>query len=234
MSRPTSAATPSIPRVMPSQFSRESRSGRPIANAMRHAGERHGGEQQPRGRAGQALLGRAQEVPRQDDLDDRVGQHRLPPAHHRRDLAAEERQRQQQDRGQGRPPEDHHRGIELAHRDLDEQVRDAPGDPERGEQDQPTSSHQFILVAATDTVRRGAAELARYPANPQSAPPHVRRNSHEAERRTDRPVRRGIGAPVARGDQPFASSSSVSITRFEKPHSLSYQATTLTCGRRRG
>ena len=34
MSRPTSAATPSIPRAMPSQFSRESRSGRPIANAM--------------------------------------------------------------------------------------------------------------------------------------------------------------------------------------------------------
>ena len=29
-----------------------------------------------------------------------------------------------------------------------------------------------------------------------------------------------IGATVARADQPFASSSSVSMTRFEKPHSL--------------
>ena len=143
--------------------------GEPLGPAHRegdaHSRERHGGQQQPRRRAGQPLLGRAQEVPREDDLHDRVRQHGLPAAHHLGHLTPEERQRQQQDRRQRRPPEDHHRGVQLAHRHLDEQVRDAPGDAERNEQDQPSTSHPFILAAAADTERRGAAELTRYPAN---------------------------------------------------------------------
>ena len=66
---------------MPSQFGPREPLGPAHRERDADAGERNRGEQQPGGRTRQALLGRAQEVPRQDDLDDRVGEHRLPPAH---------------------------------------------------------------------------------------------------------------------------------------------------------
>ena len=112
----------------------------------RDARERHGGEQQAGGGARQLLLRRAQEVPRQHDLDDRVGEHRLPAAQHDHHLAPEERERHQQHRREPRPREHDHCGLELADGDLDEQVRDAPGQPQTGEEEYAAASHVTIVA----------------------------------------------------------------------------------------
>ena len=63
---------------------------------------------------------------------------------------ARDDQRQQHDRPEGAAAQHHHRRVHLLHRDLDQQVRDAPGDAERREEQETASTHVQILAAAAD------------------------------------------------------------------------------------
>jgi hypothetical protein len=76
---------------------------------------------------------------------------RPPPRQHRPQFAPDGRHRQQHDRGQRRPREYQHRRGELADRDLDQQVGDAPGHAEQNEQDQAAPRHTTIVQHADPT-----------------------------------------------------------------------------------
>lgn len=126
------------------------------------AHERHGGDEQPRGRARELLLGRTQEVPRDDDFEQRVREHRLPAPQHDEHLLAVEREGQQEERREARTAEHDHRGVEFLDRDLDEEVRDAPRDTQREEQDDAAASHPSIVAYArliTDMQLVGCSSL---------------------------------------------------------------------------
>ena len=105
------------------------------------ADQRDAGHQQAGQRAGQALLGEAEQEPRRADLDRGVEQQRPPAAQHRADQPAGQRHREQQHGGH-RGPGQHQGGRrDLVDRDLDQQVRNAPDDRHRDEEHPPTAAH---------------------------------------------------------------------------------------------
>ena len=57
------------------------------------------------------------------------------------------------ERTDGGPCQHNHLGREFRYRDLDQCVRDSPGDPENQKQDEATASHFTILRGRDDSVQ---------------------------------------------------------------------------------
>ncbi|WRZ93237.1 hypothetical protein OHB54_31870 [Streptomyces sp. NBC_01007] len=122
------------PRAEPFRVAEEAGSG--------HADDRHPGDQQARGGAGQMAFGIRQGPPGDHDLDDREGQHRAPVGPYGPGQAAlTDREGEQQQRADRTSREHHHRRGHLVHRHFDHQVGDAPDHSHQGEQKPAACSH---------------------------------------------------------------------------------------------
>ena len=138
-------------RAGPARPSGLSRSVPPVATREHRPDQRRRGDQEAGERARQVLLRRAEEHPRDRDLDRRErprssASGRAPPAGRRASSASGQQDR----RGDARPQEHQGGGRDLGDRDPDEQVRDAPDDRHRDEQDSPRRVIAAPLMRITD------------------------------------------------------------------------------------
>jgi hypothetical protein len=100
-----------------------------------------GGDQERRERARDLRLRLAEQHPGQRDLDRGERDEREPEGDERPQLASRSRDRKQQERADGRAREHEEGRADVLDRDLDEQVRDAPDDAHRGEEQEAAARH---------------------------------------------------------------------------------------------
>ena len=109
-----------------------------------HQGD--GGHQQARQRAGEALLGGRQQDPGDREFHRGVDDQRPPPGQDRSQLAAGGGDREQDCGPYPGSAEDQDGRAEVADRDLDEQIGNAPDHAHGGEQEQAATGHDWAIL----------------------------------------------------------------------------------------
>src|SRR5437867_2987358 len=111
-------------------------------------------------RARDASLGIGQEEPRRGDLDERIRDDPLPVTKQWPQIFSGEGDGQEQSRADRGAKEDETRRRELAHRDLDEEVRNSPDHAHRREQNPAPSCHRVTLTRRCQCCPRYKALIA--------------------------------------------------------------------------